>query len=293
MTLHRTHLVEIGTSAIDGISAQDIQDGLVISRPISDGLADPRASLLTEHKPVFRYSSYALAVALAECGWTGSRETVIVYDAKMDVGGAKAGSTNHVKSTITEALTVVRQITCRGREMAMISLETMGYSSSGGAPITTAASSALPADTISADEYFGIGEVNVNGTTLASVSSITVDTGIEVTNEVGDGRVADLDIRIFRRVPIITVTTNDPAARATVTASGVAISSTTNVVFQKRAAGGSYVSSATGEHVSVTASSGMVIPVGTSGEPREFTFQILPDFDGTNASLLIATDATF
>jgi hypothetical protein len=285
---------------LDQVQSFAISTGLqrIIQR--GDGAVDPTYVAIMSQRPMLRFTSTAIATYLGACGIggtiidSGTYPGLEAWFQKMDEGGTRASGSSHLLMTVNEGLLVPRAIQAGQDGVATIDLEAVITYDGTNEPIVLADSQALSGSPATA-ELFTVGPVNINGSALESIQSITIDFGIGVTVQSGDGQVWPTYAAIMSREPSIRVRTTDATAINTFGLDGTAQSASDSVVFlRKLSEGGTRVADNGSEHISFTIDEGMITvenqDVSQDGVAMA-DIVITPTYDGTAAILVIATDA--
>ena len=265
----------------------------------ADGSVDPTYVAVMSQVPKVRFTSTALATILGACGISGA---IIDSDAtypglecwfqKMAEGGVRASGASHLKLTVNEGILVPITIRAGMDEPASIDLEaTCSYDGSND-PIVIADSQSLSGSP-AVGELFTVGPVKINGTTLEGIQDATIDLGIQVLAQRGDGQVWPTYVAIMSRRPSIRVRTTDVVSLDTFGLSGAAQGATDSVVyFRKVSEGGTRVADGTAEHISLTIDEGHIsvedVTAGQDG-PGMSEVLVTPTYDETAAILVIST----
>jgi len=270
--MFRIYPVSVNGNLVSGIQDVRTPRGVDVQRALSDGGIDARFAAVTGRGPRGGFDTIDLLTALGIIGIDGVVGDVVMYDKSVDaVGGAAAGSA-HNKYTFSMCLTVLRRISARARGLASANYECTGYGSS--YPLTTQKLQALGTDATGSIATYTVGPVVLNGTRLDKIVSIDLDTGITLEVDPSEVDTWPSAVSIGGKVPLITVATSDPAAATAIGEAGLAVSTVT-AYLRKRAMTSTHY--ATGSnHISLTQTAGVVIPLDTAGGGRLFTFAILP-----------------
>lgn len=292
MALFKQHLVKIGSTAIDGVAGVSVGHGVGTQRPLTDGLTDPKFISIVSMSPVISFSSLAIGKVLTETGFCGSfAKSCVAYDAKIEDCG-KDDTSVHVSYTMATAAAIPRGISVSGRGNAAIAVDMIGYSTTNNNPLVVATNAALPADVIDANEVFGMGDVTINGTKDTGIISMDIAFGIQEVVDNSEGKPSPRDVRVMARVPEISVTTTDPAIQSLIvsTASTAGVSAAglnfIKVSLRRRQNGAVYYADSATEHILFTIEDAHVVPNGTSGDMRTFSYSIKPIL-GDTASIQI------
>lgn len=258
------------------------------------GAVDPTHSHETEEKPQIKFTSNAIAECLGVAGLGGfeivSGSILTTFLQRTLSGGAREGTLKHCKLEINKGLLVPGPISCENNKAGTIEMIAHAVYDGTNDPIKTTLLQTLIADDMTT-EAFTCGPVIINGATLEGIQRTTITPNVEVFQPFGSGEHRPTYISIDWRKPEITVETTDTEVVSTIGLSGVAISSSTVVYLRKMLDGGSRTPDATAEHISFTATEGIVQVEDTPGSDKNATsnIKIEPTFDGTLAILQIST----
>lgn len=296
MALKRLFPVLQGSNLFDGIIDVTPDRGLAVSRPITDGQADPYFAATVASVPKIGWTTVAIAKALGFLGFASAVGNVTAYDQKIGDDGEAASGSVHTKYVLSSALTVPRTLSIPERGDASISYEAMGYNASSTEPLTVTDSQALGSYTPGNEELFGLGPVKINGTTISGIVSVSVNFGFNLIMENSDGLLWPKDCKVLSRLPVITITTLDTSALLSATgASGrgsLCLDGTNGLELwaRKRACGG-YVADATAEHVKIQALDGVVRVGSVSGSSRRGVIIVEPRRESAGSLIIDPTAA--
>jgi hypothetical protein len=227
----------------------------------------------------------------------GASDTVDLLFQKIASGGTRTGGSTEVSLGFATAMAIPRTVTANQGAEATANFEIIPWSATGSATTTSYSASATKTANTNAEQYFTLGPVSINGTTLTGVQSLTVDFGITEMVLSGDGDGWPTFVAIRRRDPRITVQCYDlSAAHTLIGQSGTAQTATDSVFYLRKlqAGGVARVSNATEEHISIAVDDGMVYidsTDGSHGSEAMGSITIVPVYDGTNSILAIDTSA--
>ena len=304
-TLHTLYAVRLNTETLAGSSVlfDQIQNfalstGLQRYLGRGDGDVDPTYVGIMSQRPAIRFTTTALATALAACGISGAVIDNGTYPGiecwfqKMAEGGTRTSGSNHLKMTGSEGILVPRMIRASQDGIATVDFEAVFTYDGSHEPIVLAASQAL-AGTPAVGELFTVGPCTINGVALESIQDLSIDPGIQLHVAAGDGDVWPTYVGIMARSPSIRVRTTDAAAISTFGLDGTAQGATDSVFyFRKMAEGGTRTADATAEHISITVDEG-IVTVENESVSQDGVAQadvvMTPTYDGTAAILVINT----
>jgi hypothetical protein len=279
------HPVSVDGDVIDGIYELTPSDGNTVLRPISDGNTSAFLAMVAARNPGVAFGTYALATALAATG-LGVEGDVVCEDIVRTLTGGKSG-TGATKYTFDDALTYPTAINLTQDQPATATFQSWGV---GQTPLVVALSQSATAFSPGSDEFFGLGPVTVNGTAVNGVSSVSIETGIQVFPLRSDGLLGPRSIVIVQILPVLTITAFGDDARAAANEIGTALNGTTGAIcFAKKRAATGFVADASTVHCSFQAKHGVVTAQQTTGDPRQVTIRIDAIANGSDLPLIINT----
>lgn len=297
------YAVNIQTAAavdlfLDGIQSWTLGLGIEEMLNTSDGDANPTFVAVSGQNPTMEFSTIKLTNALTTIGVNGLKIDSDVDDdgleawfRQVDEGGTRKIGSNHTKMTINEGIITPTNLTADNDTPATLNyLVSITYDGTND-PIVFAGSEALEG-VATADVYHTLGPININGTTVTGIQSMSVDFGNAVRTLRGDGQEWPTFVYSQAIAPTIRFRTLDvDLLRSLITIDGVPQSTTDSVVFlRKLAEGGTRVPDGTAEHISFTIDEGMISAEAVNGDPElGLDVMIRPTFDGTNAILVVST----
>ncbi|HUV11130.1 MAG TPA: hypothetical protein VMX12_09135 [Acidimicrobiia bacterium] len=306
-SLHTLYAVLLNTETLGGssvlfdqIQSFSISTGLSRIMQRGDGDVDPTYVSIMSQRPMFGFTTTALATALGSCGIGGAEIDNGTYPGiecwfqAMSEGGVRATGSSHFKMTGAQGILVPRSIQAAQDGVATVAFEAILTYDGSHEPIVFATSQALSGSP-SVGELFTVGPVSINGAALTAIQGITVDPGISLITAAGDGDVWPTYVAIQSRDPSIRVSTTDVTALSTYGLDGTAQGATDSVVFfRKLAEGGTRTAEATAEHISITVDDGMITVENASVSQDGVAsgdLVITPSYDGSNAIIAISAAA--
>lgn len=288
MASHVIGALRQGSTTIDGTGSQSLNPGISLWVRGSDGLPYNSVADVNEIKPSLSFETFKIDALLALIGVAGKAITtgwspLDAYQTEINPLGLR--KTTGKKISITSGIIIPTSLSASQGGEAKLGANIVMSTADGSAPYALSDNQTVPADARLAYE-FSLGPLTIGSTTLEMVQQISVDFGIEVIVEGGDGSVYPKFCYIRRINPKITATvkTADPIDDYALTgASGAA-----SVTFNKRGPLGVAESG----HLTLETPAGHVRVTGASGDhDGEFTSQleIQPIHDGTNVPLAIAS----
>jgi hypothetical protein len=298
MSQFRIYAAKIGSVFIRATTNNDIQDGITVDRTLVDGAVDPWTANVIDESPVITIETLDIAGALGVCGFNSTTGSVTIYGAKIDGAGRASGNVHEIVEAGTARIYPV-QLSMPHGQHARLTFRVVPYSNSDTVPpLARKAIGALPAETLNSDR-FSIGPVKVEAQDISGKTSVNIDFGITLDEQLGkyDGANWLKEALLLSRQPRVTVSTVNVGMRAFTmgTAStdrvGAVPITTTATIFARKRNNTGYVANATEEHVSFVINNGIVYPIGQTGNPVQYTFGIDPFADASNAPIIIDTTA--
>lgn len=239
--------------------------GAAVRRGRYSGGAVTRQIYGTQMEEVTTLTSGDVAGALAfnsgdfitEGLYISSGSVVVPFKNRANGGLFQAGS-NHSSITGANAFIFPTSIEAQSDSEAgaSITIETHWLSTTGvAAACTNAASQALAAEAFNVE--YACGPVDINGTDIASVTGIQVNTGIVVVKQTANSGAWPVEASIQTVDPVIDVTVHDIDEVIALTDGFTAITGIESY-FRKRSDGAQFVSDATEEHIKFTFAGGTI-----------------------------------
>jgi hypothetical protein len=303
--LHVVHAISIGQTVpviIGGITDQDSQFGGEVRAEVVDGLPYSQFLSLVDSKPVWRFSTLAVETALTAISTLGLSITalptgLIAYIQTILDGGMRAAGALHSSYTMVHGVLVPTKLSVADNGDAKADFEaTIAWDGTNN-PIVPNDTVDLP-NAVGGLLRYGIGPVVIGGITLTQITGVDIDFGlkVEVDRDRSKSNVYPEAAWIDRVDAKITVRGNKKAwfSAGIVPLLGlVGTHANTSVYLRKRALGGTFVPTATIEHLQFTAAGMAVLdkPYGASGnKPGEVSITLTTYWDGTNAPIKFTKD---
>lgn len=299
-TLH-THSVVSKTVSNSTSSVLGVEDYNVdpqIQTIINHAGGDHRPSYVAaiSYSPVVNWSCSDIGNAVTLFGGTngldgqsitGGTDTLDFYFAKKQKEGTRASGSNHTRARMFDSFTILEEITGNQNAHATARFRSVGIYDATNEPLIFAGSVALPSSISNLTTKFKMGQVQVNGSTVDGITSITVRTGIDldVLFAGGDHRPSWVGMR--QRVPIIEFTTLELPYFTTITPVGAKGTTAFAVYFYKIDEFGNVVADVTAEHIKISGQANQYrVNVGSisvrNNDNASFTTTLYPMHDGTN-----------
>jgi len=299
-SLYAVRLNDAADVLISGVTSQGLDTGSQVDAEVTGAEVYPRWYALTGQNPGGRFATHHLATALTNIGMTGlsiaslqsGLELILQKHAE---GGMRAGALSHRIYGMTEGLIVPGTISCLhgpGQHASVDYRIVLTWDGSN-EPFTVTDSQTLPTAEDD-DERFAIGPWFVGGVTIDHLRGVTIDCGVNVVTEGGDGDLYPTFASIPTITPVLRLNGIDPewlkAANIPLTGK-VGTHANTIGYFRKRSATG-FVANATAQHIKFTAAGLAYIEnaFDASGVAAAECSLVMPlRYDGTNAPLTINT----
>lgn len=276
---------------IPQVSAFALNPGIEKLVAERSGNVDPVYIALTHGSgPALTGSTQAIAIFWGQCGISGvalsGTNTLEAYLRQMAFAGTRSAGSTCQKLAIASGLLIPTSLSAGHQSPASISFAAYAVSSDGVAePITYTESTALAAATAT-EQLFFAGVCKYNSTTVKS-DSIEMDFGIDVEASGDSGLLFNDFVGIRSRGITIRQTTRDLDALYDLFSDsgdlrpGVTTSTNTVVYLRKDAAGAGRTAAATGAHISLTPTEGVLTLDGID-MAGVATLSFQPTDDGTN-----------
>ena len=298
-TLHGLYGVVFDTTIIGGITQQAINTGTEVRGDALSGEVYNRFQSQVAQKPGASFTTLNIAAALAESALSGVSIAALtagftMWAQKHAEGGSREGTLSHRKYVFNEGLIVPRTLSVDHQGDASISYDVIATYDGTNDPVVITDSQTLTTGLADA-ERFTMGPVTIESVTIAQVRSFEIDFGINAVTEGADSEVWDRYAHIVSINPTITLRGIDVEwlKAANIPLAGLnATHANTKIYLRKRAAGGTFVTDVTAEHVKFTAA-GLVYVDGamdaSGNEAAEVSLTMPLKYDGTLAPLVITT----
>ena len=151
---------------------------------------------------------------------------------------------------------------------------------------------ALPTLTEAVSNMWTLGKVDLNGTELAGVDSLTCNFGINAQALSRDSDIYPTHVSIESIMPSIQLTTNQVNLTSTLTEEGAYYTAGQVIFYAKHySEGGTYVADGTETHLSFSLGKCRVEPTSIDGDPKRMSVLITPWASGATAPITIDTTA--
>lgn len=258
------------------------------------GNVDPSDHAITKMEPVASFTSTDVATILAAnsstfatAGLSVSSGTITIPYRVRSAGATYVSGANNTAVSATDGVIIPTSLTVSETSSAEINLE-CHFESTDGTTNPLSDSSTETVSTSSFNAAYRLATSSINGSNVSGISSYTVNFGINIESNVGlDGFLCPTEHHIYTRDPTIDVTFRDIAAFNTF--STYAAQSAAVFKLRKMSPGGTVVSDATAEHITVTFADGIINmqQLSASGTSRgEVSYRLYGE------SLTVSTTAT-
>ena len=296
---HGLYAIEFDSTLLPGVTQLRVDTGTDVQGEATSGEVCNRWLSVYAQKPKANWSTKAIASALDLCGLTGCDVSGLatglkVYPQKHARASTRAGDLSHRKITVFDGLVVPRTLTVPHRGDATLTYDLLVLFDGTNDPLVITDAVTLPAGLTDA-ERFTLGPITIESVTLTTVQNSSLDFGITGDPEGGDSSIWDTYCSIRGIKPKITISGFDiewlKAANIPLVGKSVSHANTA-IYLRKRAAGSTFVSDVTAEHIKFTAAGLAYIetPFDASDDGTSTTSLVMPlKYDGTNAPLVIDT----
>ena len=296
MNKYSVYAANLGGSLISGISEQEINPQLVEAILHTDGNPDPTYIGPMEAKPVIPFTSTeiaALLTLLGSAGWIVTGGGAIFYCQRMTEIGRSTGS-DHLRMLVNRGVVIPEQLTAGTGQGGEARLRANCHCTWDGTNSPIVTSLAALAGTPEISKVYNAGPVKINGTLLGGVQNITVQFGVNLTQDLADGEGLPRDAFTATRDPIITITTTHVTALNTLGIAGTGI--TANVVAYltrlKNDDQSLRYANNVAEHISLTMAAGRVSCRQISDDPQMAQIQVTPSKPTGSLAIVVNTAAT-
>lgn len=241
-------------------------------------------------KPMVGFTTPQLATLLANCGISGMSVTggINTYFKHAAVTGRVArATTTHKRVAIPVSCVYWTSLKFPHSGIATADVVIVSIYDGSNAPFVYTGSVAL-SGTVSPQAYFGAGPLAINGTAIAAIQDVTINSGIRLTEEGGESEVYNTFVGIEVTEPHVDITTKHETNWSVIGLAGTALNGSTGLAFYARkfAADGQRVANGTAEHILFASAYGRCIPQNTSGDTSN------PISDSLRVELRVNTSGT-
>ncbi|HEY1600451.1 MAG TPA: hypothetical protein VGG64_12665 [Pirellulales bacterium] len=217
-------------------------------------------------KPEITFRTTQLATLLAETGLLGANlsggNTDLIFRNVTDLGSRDATSaTTGIRLRMENAMMYVKSISASHQGRATAEVRLCGIYDGTNPPIIPTGSVAITG-TPSAAEYFGLGPVEINSTTLDGVQDMSIDLGTETYERGSASDIFDTFIAIKQINPKVTIRglATEPWTTYGLTGTQLtALACFLRKVNNKATGGLAYVANATAQHIAFGATAGTIV----------------------------------
>lgn len=302
MGRYTIYAVDTDNGLISGVSDDNLELANEDIHVEGDGDISPTFVARMTADPTFRFTSQELEVILgtildgAEGPFLSYSTSVDRYMRQITNKGTRTAGSTHIRVGSASGLLIAESLTIPNNAPASIDLVAHALSPDGIVhPWIVTDGVPLPASPGLVDK-FTLGCVFLNGTQVLQLEEVTIDFGFELTTDPFDKGVPYPQFKaIMTYKPTIRIRTKDSLVLSTFGPGPTAIDGN-DVVIQLRALqkdGTRFADiNVPPKHITITVDEGMInVPSGDSGQGEQSTaeIQILPDYDGVNDILAIAT----
>lgn len=250
---------------------------------------------LTGFAPVATATSKAIASVLGLIGLNGqcvgsaqSVTTVDVFSRRLTDCQTTLGGTPHIRDRVTTGLLRLNSISASRGQDATISVILDALTDGTNAPLARTDGVALPSTVTAAQWTLGI--CNINGVRYQEINDVNLSLNVSITDKSPAlGQIWPEAVGVLTVKPVLTLTGRDLSKITNaIIAAGVnaAAHASTKIQLVKRANAGSFVASATTEHINITMAGLIVqeeiVSASANGQATH-SLRIVGSYDGTNA----------
>jgi len=287
--------ITLGGTTLSGIVDQSYTAGAEEMLLGSTGASNPSFLAVSAVKPTFSFTTLDVKAGLDVGGLlaTAYSSAVDIYFRQRNFGGAYGDGTaaSSIKVSLSKSLLVPKTISANHNAEATISFDLYACSTDGStSPVTITTAAAPYTPEKKNPDVWTVGSAEF-GAVVASVQSISVDTGAQVEQHGHSGTPYDQYIGVHEYRPKVSVECMNISNLSTITSVG-ALSADMSVFFRKMTLGGTRVATGTATHISLTSTGGMVFNRGTSGShlsPATLSLEYIPVWDGSTSPIVVST----
>lgn len=295
LMLHTATAQSGGAVYLDGIRSLGLSPNLRTALEGSDGSPYNTFASLVSGAPSLSFATTDLPAILNECtafmlvDSDGTHPGVLLYLQRYAEGGTRASANAH-ETTIANGIMVLRSLELSHQEAAVISGEVLATQSGATPPIAFDEAATIPTQFPATSVVFTLGKVDLNGTELAGVESVSIDFGVQELVESKDSDVYPTFASVQRIQPTITIRAAHVDLTSLLTEDGTNYAATQVTIYaRKRAEGGTYVADATAEHIKLTLGKCRVDTGAIEGDPKTIGIRLSPYYTPGGSPVLPIT----
>jgi len=288
---------------VDGIQpSPGLNSQLQTEVVAGDGSVYNTFGALNSGAPAATFETVDLKAFLDQCGTTGmlidADEThpgAVIYFPKRVIGGALASGASHWTATIANGILVPRTLEMSHQQSATISAEALAIKSGSTAPVTFDEAVSLPESVYpSVGDIWTLGNVDLNGTQLQGVTSVSIDFGIELITQAGDSDIYPTFVGLQKIQPRITIQSAHIDITSVVTEDGLGYNASEVILYARhRTEGGTVVADVTETHVAFSLGKVRVDWESVGSDPKEISLSLQPYYTaGESPVTPITVDTT-
>lgn len=276
------HTLDVNGTAINCKISESFSRNTEVSAPLADGDIMPTHQAITNQKSMYDVETYNIPAAIGLTGVLGAliSGTVQWYDAEMDSAGGKKSGSDHVSGSFAAAYVYPLSISVTSKQVAVMRFRIVGLSTNDSASFSSGASlSGTPGTTV----QFGMGPLEINGTTTTQIQNFNLDFGIQLRDNVTDGNIGVDDTKLESARPVATFTSTDANLQATVGSVTELVELSDGLQFYLRSYNNRTGGYASGGGVLVEMDLGLLLHTQTSGRNRASNYRAEGAAGSTNA----------
>lgn len=280
---------------LPGITTSTLSQGIQTLVAGHSGNVDMKHTSTETVAPVITFASNDVKTILDTVPLDGVQITVAstleAHLREMPHGGTRSAGATHTILTINEGLLVLDSITAQHLGgFATVNCRAIAVFDGTNAPVVP--STGASATTTALAGTWVLGPTKLSSGTFEGVQSFNLDFGLNVEVGGGAGNVYPDHASVLSRAPSLSFTTKDVSA---ITANHLAgVQDATVVQYLTHIVeGGGRVADATITHISLTMQGQVAFESagGPHGSTSDFTVRVTPNWDGTNAIVVVDTTA--
>ena len=295
-SLHTLYAVDINTTLVDQVTDQSIDVNTAHFLQGGDGSVYKTFAAVNTITPTIGFTTTAIKTLLDKITVGGLKVTsgavLTAFLQQVDEGATRKGASAHTKIIVNEGL--VYPVTVSASQGAPAQASAMVACTYDGSnlPLAITEGQSLTG-TPTVDNMWTLGPATVFGNAVTGVQSVSIDFGITLFLQAGDGQIYNTFVAVNEQTPTISIETTDVGLLADLTLVGDA-SSTAVCYLTHVTQGGTRVINATETHISFTVNEGRAFAeaiTGSDGSILGTRIGIIPTHDGTNAPIVVDTTA--
>ena len=293
--LFRLDAVILPSNDIQSITRQDWTDGVNTIFERGAGGIRPLFTGVSRQEPEIRFSTPQIDKILDDItpgAPLAISSALTTYFKKMgQTGHVARATTSHQSAAVNYGLAYIDRINLEAEGNSTVDVVICCGFDGTNDPIVFTGSVALDATDLASADHFAVGPVSINGSAVAGIQRVTIESGVTIVKEFGEGDVWPTFVGLETTEPMIRITTKEVAPFVTAGVDGLALDGSNGVVVyarrltQSQAGGVARVANATASHIKFTALNGKyhcsASGQGSSSIDNEILVALRTTADGT------------